>query len=57
MALIGAAGVYFFRQTIEYYYVAPFMIGFICLPMIALGDTLDGTALAVERLRDLTRRA
>lgn len=44
IALIGAAGVYFFRETIEYYYVAPFMIGFICLPMIALGDTLDGTA-------------
>jgi O-antigen/teichoic acid export membrane protein len=44
IALAGAAGVYFFRETIESYYVAPFMIGFICLPMIALGDTLDGTA-------------
>ncbi len=44
IALIGAAGVYFFRASIESYYVAPFIIGFICLPMIALGDTLDGTA-------------
>ena len=44
IAIIGAAGVYFLRDAIESYYVAPFIIGFICLPMIALGDTLDGTA-------------
>ncbi|MBZ9656345.1 lipopolysaccharide biosynthesis protein [Phyllobacterium lublinensis] len=44
IAVIGAAGVYLFRNSIESYYVAPFIIGFICLPMIALGDTLDGTA-------------
>ena len=44
IAIIGAGGVYYFRDAIESYYVAPFIIGFICLPMIALGDTLDGTA-------------
>jgi O-antigen/teichoic acid export membrane protein len=44
IAITGAAGVYFLRDAIESYYVAPFIIGFICLPMIALGDTLDGTA-------------
>ncbi|MEK1889748.1 MAG: lipopolysaccharide biosynthesis protein [Phyllobacterium sp.] len=44
VALIGTVSVYLFRDRIESYYVAPFMVGFICLPMIALGDTLDGTA-------------
>lgn len=44
IALIGAGAVYHFRDSLESYYVAPFLIGFICLPMIALGDTLDGTA-------------
>jgi len=44
VALVGAAGVYLFRENLEAYYVAPFIAGFICLPMIALGDTLDGTA-------------
>lgn len=44
LALVGAAGVYHFRDVLEAYYVTPFLLGFICLPMIALGDTLDGTA-------------
>jgi O-antigen/teichoic acid export membrane protein len=44
VAVVGAASVYHFRNAIESYYVAPFIIGLICLPMIALGDTLDGTA-------------
>ncbi|PSH69255.1 multi antimicrobial extrusion protein MatE [Phyllobacterium brassicacearum] len=44
IAMTGAGLVYYFRDGIEPYYVAPFIIGFICLPMIALGDTLDGTA-------------
>jgi O-antigen/teichoic acid export membrane protein len=44
IALLGAAGVHALRDSLESYYVAPFLIGFICLPMIALGDTLDGTA-------------
>jgi O-antigen/teichoic acid export membrane protein len=44
LALAGAAGVYHFRDALEPYYVTPFLLGFICIPMIALGDTLDGTA-------------
>ncbi|MCE3590486.1 hypothetical protein LXJ59_28270, partial [Escherichia coli] len=36
--------IYALRDLIETYYVAPFLVGLICLPMIALGDTLDGTA-------------
>ncbi|MEP7452076.1 lipopolysaccharide biosynthesis protein [Phyllobacterium sp. SB3] len=44
LALASAAGVYHFREVLEPYYVTPFLLGFICLPMIALGDTLDGTA-------------
>ncbi|MGH6763903.1 MAG: lipopolysaccharide biosynthesis protein [Phyllobacterium sp.] len=44
IAVLGAAGIFLFRDTIESYYVAPFYLGLICLPMIALGDMLDGTA-------------
>ena len=31
---------------IETYYVVPFVLGFICLPMIALSDVLQGLARA-----------
>ncbi|MEN0001401.1 MAG: lipopolysaccharide biosynthesis protein, partial [Pseudomonadota bacterium] len=34
------------RSWIESYYVLPFIIGALSLPMISLGDTLDGTARA-----------
>ncbi|QND50724.1 lipopolysaccharide biosynthesis protein [Phyllobacterium sp. 628] len=44
VALAGAVLIYALRGLIEPYYVAPFLVGLICLPMIALGDTLDGTA-------------
>ncbi|WP_182552162.1 oligosaccharide flippase family protein [Phyllobacterium myrsinacearum] len=44
IALVGALVIYALRDRIEIYYVAPFLVGLICLPMIALGDTLDGTA-------------
>lgn len=46
IALLGTAGVYFFSRSIESYYIAPFYLGMLILPMIALGDTLDGTARA-----------
>ena len=46
IALIGALGVHAFSAGIENYYVAPFYLGMLALPMIALGDTLDGTARA-----------
>ncbi len=46
IAVLGAIGVAVFSQSIENYYIAPFYLGMLALPMIALGDTLDGTARA-----------
>ncbi|MEO4000589.1 lipopolysaccharide biosynthesis protein [Mesorhizobium sp. CAU 1732] len=46
VALAGLAGLWFFGDTIESYYVIPFYLGIVCLPMIALSDTLEGTARA-----------
>ena len=46
IALAGMLGVSAFSGLIENYYVAPFYLGMLALPMIALGDTLDGTARA-----------
>lgn len=46
LALLGAALVYAFRGAIEHYYVMPILLGMIAVPMIALGDVLDGTARA-----------
>jgi O-antigen/teichoic acid export membrane protein len=46
VALAGLAGLWFFGETIESYYVIPFYLGIVCLPMIALSDTLEGTARA-----------
>ncbi|PYE88974.1 lipopolysaccharide biosynthesis protein [Phyllobacterium leguminum] len=44
IALLGALGVFLFRDHLENYYVMPFYLGLVCVPMIALGDMLDGTA-------------
>lgn len=46
IALLGTLGVSAFSSHIESYYIAPFYLGMLALPMIALGDTLDGTARA-----------
>lgn len=46
IAAIGAAGVWFFADWIESYYVVPFILGLTCLPMIALSDVLQGAARA-----------
>ena len=46
IAMIGAAGVWIFADRFETYYVVPFILGMICLPMIALGDVLQGIARA-----------
>lgn len=45
-AAAGLAGVWAFSGAIESYYVVPFYLGIVCLPMIALSDTLEGTARA-----------
>lgn len=45
-AAAGIAIVWLLSGTVESYYVLPFVLAFTCLPMIALGDVLDGTARA-----------
>src|SRR6185295_17807738 len=39
-------GVLYFAADIESYYVVPFVLGIICLPMIALSDLLQGISRA-----------
>jgi O-antigen/teichoic acid export membrane protein len=46
VATFGIGATIILAGTIESYYVAPFILGAIALPMIALGDTLEGTARA-----------
>lgn len=46
LALIGMAALHVFGGRIESYYVMPILLGLIAVPMIALGDVLDGTARA-----------
>jgi O-antigen/teichoic acid export membrane protein len=46
VAGIGAAGLWYFSDAIENYYVIPFYLGIVCLPMIALSDVLQGIARA-----------
>ena len=46
VAGLGAAGIWYFSGSIENYYVVPFILGVICLPMIALSDVLQGISRA-----------
>ena len=46
IAAIGALSVILLAPHIESYYVVPFVLGFICLPMIALSDMLQGISRA-----------
>jgi O-antigen/teichoic acid export membrane protein len=46
IAAIGAAGIWYFAGSFESYYVVPFILGVICLPMIALSDVLQGISRA-----------
>lgn len=45
-AAAGLVGLWLFSDAVESYYVVPFYLGIVCLPMIALSDTLEGTARA-----------
>jgi O-antigen/teichoic acid export membrane protein len=45
-ALIGLLGLWLFSSLIESYYVIPFYLGIICLPMIALSDVMQGISRA-----------
>ncbi|MFU0506000.1 lipopolysaccharide biosynthesis protein [Pseudaminobacter sp. NGMCC 1.201702] len=42
----GALGIWLFADSIDSYYVVPFLLGVLCLPMIALSDVLQGIARA-----------
>jgi len=46
IAALGGLGVLLFAPHIESYYVVPFVLGFVCLPMIALSDLLQGVSRA-----------
>lgn len=46
VALFGVALLYLFADQVPAYYLAPLILGAVLLPMIALGDALDGTARA-----------
>lgn len=46
IAATGIAALYFLGDRVESHYVQPLFIGAFVLPMIALGDVLDGTARA-----------
>lgn len=46
LAIAGAAGLWLFGRAIESYYVVPLYLALFTLPMIALGDVMEGTARA-----------
>lgn len=46
IAAIGAIAIWLLSGSIEPYYILPFAIGLICLPMIALSDVVQGISRA-----------
>lgn len=46
IAAIGLFGIWFFAESFESYYIIPFYLGFVCMPIIAISDVLEGTARA-----------
>ncbi len=42
----GMLGLHFFGDMIEVYYLVPIFLGLLAMPMIALGDILEGTSRA-----------
>lgn len=46
LAIVGIAGLWFFGDWIDSYYLIPLYLGVFSLPMIALGDVMDGTSRA-----------
>lgn len=46
LALAGIAALHLFGSSIEHYYLVPLFFAVFALPMIALGDVLDGTSRA-----------
>ncbi|NVP53647.1 lipopolysaccharide biosynthesis protein [Mycoplana rhizolycopersici] len=46
LATVGLLALWLLQDRIESFYVVPVFLGIFCLPMIALGDVLEGTARA-----------
>ncbi len=46
LAAAGIAGVWLMSGSMESYYIIPFYLGIICLPMIALSDVIQGISRA-----------
>ena len=46
IAATGALAIWLASASIQPYYLAPFILGTICLPMIALSDLLQGISRA-----------
>lgn len=46
VALVGFAGLKLFGGAVQSYYLVPMFIALCILPMVALGDTMEGTARA-----------
>ena len=46
IAALGVLTVVLLAPSIESYYVVPFVLGFVCMPMIALSDMLQGISRA-----------
>ncbi len=44
IAFLGAGLLLLLKDHVTSYYLVPFILGFICLPMITLGNMLDGIA-------------
>ncbi len=48
LAIVGVAGIYIYPEAIQNYYVLPFYLAAICLPMLALSEVQDGIARAFD---------
>ncbi len=46
IAIIGSAGVYYFADWFENYYLIPIYLAAVCLPMLSLQEVQDGVARA-----------
>jgi len=46
IAIVGSAGIYYFADSFENYYLIPIYLAAICLPMLSLQEVQDGIARA-----------
>ncbi|BDA86168.1 polysaccharide biosynthesis protein [Aureimonas sp. SA4125] len=46
ISLLGLAALWLFQDSVPHYYLLPLVIGVFCLPVMALGEVLDGTSRA-----------